>query len=314
MFRSIIFKNNIFSVKTLCFSVIQKNKEMKTINPKESSLKEISNFFSSAIIPRPIAFVSTIDEQGNPNLSPFSFFNIFSSDPPILIFSPAKSALTGKQKDTYYNVKVTKECVIHIANYAIIEQLSVTSGAYPSEVNEFVKGGFTEEKSVLVKPPRIKEAPIAFECKVNQIIELGDTGGSGNLVICEIVLIHVDENLLDENGNVIAEKLDPIARLGYNNYVRFTKEDVFATLKPLKAYGVGVDAIPQWIKDSAILDGNELGKLASIAEIPNAADINQYTELVELITDYKDQGINEIKRLLSDNKIKDAWLVLLNLK
>ena len=195
----------------------------------------------------------------------------------------------------------------------MVEQLSVTSGAYPTGVNEFTKGGFTEEKSILVKPPRIKEAPIAFECKVNQIIELGDTGGSGNLVICEIVMIHVEENLLDENGNVIAEKLDPIARLGYNNYVRFTKEDIFETPKPLKAYGVGVDAIPQWIKDEGVLDGNELGKLASIAEIPNREEIKNDTELVELISEYKNQSFNEIKSLLSDNKIKDAWIVLLNL-
>jgi len=286
---------------------------MKTINPKETGLKEISNFFTSAIIPRPVAFVSTIDENGNPNLSPFSFFNIFSSDPPIMIFSPAKSALTGKQKDTYYNIKANSECVVHIANYAMVEQLSVTSGAYPAGTNEFIKGGFTEEKSLLIKPPRIKEAPIAFECKVNQVIELGEKGGSGNLVICEIVMIHVDEDLLDANGNVIAEKLDPIARLGQNYYVRFTKEDMFETPKPLKAYGVGVDAIPQWIKDEQVLDGNELGKLASIAEIPNKEDIKGDSELVELISDYKDQSINELKRLLSENKIKDAWLVLLNL-
>ena len=203
--------------------------------------------------------------------------------------------------------------MIHIANYAMVEQLSVTSGAYPSEVNEFIKGGFTEEPSVMVKPPRIKEAPIAFECKVTQVIELGDKGGSGNLIICEALLIHVDDNLLDENGNVIAEKLDPIARLGYNNYVRFTKEDIFATPKPLKAFGVGVDAIPQWIKEEAVLTGNELGKLASIAEIPNKEDINNDSELVELISDYKDQSINELKRLLSENKIKEAWLVLLNI-
>ena len=285
---------------------------MKTIIPSEIGIKAISNFLTSAVVPRPVAFVSTINSEGLPNLSPFSFFNAFSSDPAILIFSAAKSALTGKQKDTYHNVKANAECVIHIANYAMVEQLSVTSGAYANDVNEFVKGGFTEEKSTLVKPPRIKEAPIAFECKVNQIIELGDTGGSGNLVICEIVAIHVDENLLDEKGNVIAEKLDPIARLGYNNYVRFTKEDIFETPKPLKAYGVGVDAIPQWIKDEQILDGNELGKLASIAEIPNKEDIKQDSELVELISDYKDQSINELKRLLSDNKIKEAWLVLLN--
>ncbi len=286
---------------------------MKTINPKETGLKEISNFFTSAIVPRPVAFVSTINENGQPNLSPFSFFNIFSSDPPILIFSPAKSALSGKQKDTYHNVKHTKECVVHIANYAMVEQLSVTSGSYPPDINEFIKGGFTEKKSTLVQPPIIDEAPISFECKVNQIIELGDKGGSGNLVICEIVLIHVDEQILDENGNVIAEKLDPIARLGYNNYVRFTKEDIFETPKPLKSYGVGVDAIPLWIKEENILNGNELGKLASIAEIPTKEEINNDAELVELTTDYKAQSIYQLKKLLSENKIKEAWLVLLNI-
>lgn len=287
--------------------------KMKTIIPNEIGIKATSNFLTSAVVPRPIAFVSTINPDGQPNLSPFSFFNVFSSDPVVLIFSAAKSALTGKQKDTYHNVKAIPECVIHIANYAMVEQLSVTSGAYPSEVNEFIKGGFTEEQSVIVKPPRIKEAPIAFECKVTQVIELGDKGGSGNLVICEAVMIHVDENLLDANGNVIAEKLDPIARLGYNNYVRFTKEDIFETPKPLKAYGVGVDAIPQWIKEEGVLTGNELGKLASIAEIPNKEDINNDSELKELISDYKDQSINEIKRLLSDNKIREAWLVFLNI-
>ena len=287
---------------------------MKKINPKETGLKEISNFFTSAIVPRPIAFVSTINKEGQANLSPFSFFNVFSSNPPILIFSPAKSALTGKQKDTYYNIKEVAECVIHIANFDMVEQLSVTSGAYPADVNEFIKGGFTEEKSTIVQPPRIKEAPIAFECKVNQVIELGDTGGSGNLVICEIVMIYVDENILDENGNVVPELLNPIARLGYNNYVRFTKEDIFETPKPLKAFGVGVDAIPEWIKDEQVLDGNELGKLASIAEIPNKEDIKEDSELVELISDYKDQSIYEIKRLLSNGKIKDAWLVLLNVR
>lgn len=286
---------------------------MKTIIPNEIGIKAISNFLTSAVVPRPIAFVSTINADGQPNLSPFSFFNVFSSDPVVLIFSAAKSALTGKQKDTYHNVKAIPECVIHIANYAMVEQLSVTSGAYPSEVNEFIKGGFTEEPSVMVKPPRIKEAPVAFECKVTQVIELGDKGGSGNLVICEAVMIHVGENLLDANGNVIAEKLDPIARLGYNNYVRFTKDDIFETPKPLKAFGVGVDAIPQWIKEEGVLTGNELGKLASIAEIPSKEDINNDSELAELISDYKDQSINEIKRLLSDNKIKEAWLVLLNI-
>ncbi|MGG9970774.1 flavin reductase family protein [Ferruginibacter sp. SUN002] len=283
---------------------------MKTLNPKELSTKAIANFITSAVIPRPIAFVSTIDKDGNPNLSPFSFFNAFSSVPPILIFSPAKSALTGNYKDTYHNVKAVPECVIHIANYAMVEQLSVSSGLFPPDINEFTKAGFTEEKSVLVKPPRVKEAPIAFECKVNQIIELGDQGAAGNLVICEVLLIHHNEDLADENGNIIAEKLDPIARLGYNDYLRLTKENIFETPKPLKSFGVGVDAIPDWIKKDNALTGNELGKLASISVVPEKTEIENETGEMLAIKDK--QPIDAIKFLLHQNKIREAWLVLLN--
>ena len=285
---------------------------MASFHPKDKNIKQISNFLTSAIIPRPIAFVSTIDKDGNPNLSPFSFFNVFSSIPPILIFSPAKSALTGNQKDTYHNVKEVPECVIHIPTADMVEQLSVTSGTYPKGINEFTKGGFEEEKSTLVKPPRIKDTPLAFECKVNQIIELGTEGGSGNLVICEIVYVHFDENKVDENGNIIAEKLNPIARLGYNNYVSFTKENIFETPKPLRHFGVGVDAIPQWLKDELMLNGNELGKLASISELPNAADINQYSELTELLNDFPQQMYSDIKRYLENNQVMEAWLIILN--
>ena len=281
---------------------------MKTLNPKETGIKEISNFLTSSVVPRPIAFVSTVDEEGNPNLSPFSFFNAFSSVPPILVFSPAKSALTGKQKDTYHNVKTTGECVIHIATFAMVEQLSVTSGPYPEHINEFLKGGFTEVRSVMVKPPRVKEAPVAFECKVKDIITLGDSGGAGNLVICEIVLIHFDETLVDENGNMIPEKLDAVARLGYNRYARITKDIIFETPKPLKAYGVGVDAIPQWLKDKQVLSGNELGKLASISVIPEKSEIDE--DLKQMING---EPIHEIKKLLCENRIKEAWLVILNL-
>jgi flavin reductase (DIM6/NTAB) family NADH-FMN oxidoreductase RutF len=284
---------------------------MRTLNPKETGIKEISNFLTSAVVPRPIGFVSTIDPEGNPNLSPFSFFNCFSSVPPILVFSPAKSALTGQQKDTYHNVMATNECVIHIANYAMVEQLSVTSGAYPKEVNEFVKGGFTEAPSVLVKPPRIKEAPVAFECKVKEVIALGDTGGSGNLVICEVVLIHFDENLADEKGNMIPEKLDVVARLGYNLYARITKDVIFETPKPMKAFGVGVDAIPQWLKDSGVLSGNELGKLASIAEIPDKKV--SYSGLDQLIELHHDEPFRGLKKLIHDNKIHEAWVLLQHL-
>ena len=286
---------------------------MKTLDPKETGIREISNFLTSSIVPRPIAFVSTIDENGTPNLSPFSFFNAFSSVPPILVFSPAKSALTGKQKDTYHNVMAVKECVIHIANYAMVEQLSVTSGAYPEDVNEFLKGGFTEVKSTLVRPPRVKEAPVAFECKVIDVIALGDGGGAGNLVICEVLLIHFDETLADEKGNIIAEKLDVVARLGYNYYARSTKDAIFETPKPLKAFGIGVDAIPQWIKDEKILNGNELGKLGSISLIPERSESESENEIKKIISGSKEQGIHEIKRLLNENKVKEAWSVLLNL-
>lgn len=283
---------------------------MKTLNPKELSTKAIANFLTSAVIPRPIAFVSTINKEGIPNLSPFSFFNAFSSVPPILVFSPAKSALTGNYKDTYHNVKAVPECVIHIANYEMVEQLSVSSGLYPPEVNEFVKAGFTEEPSVIVKPPRVREAPIAFECTVNQIIELGDQGAAGNLVICEVLLIHHNEDLADENGNIIPEKLDPIARLGYNDYVRFTKENIFATPKPLKFFGVGVDAIPDWIKKDGLLTNNELGKLASLSILPEKNEIEN--EIAMMMSIKGKLPMDAIKFLLHQNKIREAWLVLLN--
>jgi hypothetical protein len=188
----------------------------------------------------------------------------------------------------------------------MVEQLSVSSGSYPPGTNEFLKAGFTEERSVLVKPPRVKEAPIAFECKVNQIIELGDQGAAGNLVICEVLLIHHNDDLADENGNIIAERLDPISRLGYNNYVRFTKENIFETPKPLKAFGVGVDAIPEWVKKDNILTGNELGKLASISIIPDKEEI-------EITFQPLKNNINNIKVLLQQNKIREAWILLLNM-
>lgn len=286
---------------------------MKTLNPKECGIKEISNFLTSSVVPRPIAFVSTIDDEGNPNLSPFSFFNVFSSVPPIMVFSPAKSALSGKQKDTYHNIMATRQCVIHIPNFAMVEQLSVTSGAYPEGVNEFVKGGFTELPSVMVKPPRVKEAPVAFECKVLDVIALGHEGGAGNLVVCEILLIHFDENLADEKGNMIAEKLDAVSRLGYNYYARVTKDVMFETPKPLRSYGVGVDAIPQWIKDEQILSGNELGKLASIHEIPGSESENESESGAIPFSGNKSEGIHEIKRLLNENKVKEAWLIMMDL-
>ncbi|MEP7268454.1 MAG: flavin reductase family protein [Saprospiraceae bacterium] len=284
---------------------------MKILDPTLMGIKEISNFLTSAVVPRPIAFVSTINEQGIPNLSPFSFFNVFSSDPVILIFSAAKSALTGQQKHTYLNAKQNKECVIHIANFSMVEQLSVTSGLYPHGVNEFEKGGFEAIASTLVKPPRVKVAPIAFECNVDQIIELGDKGGAGNLIICRALLIHVDDQILDEKGNVITEKLDPIARLGYNNYIKVTSDSIFTSPKPTKSLGIGADAIPNWIHSLHILNGNEIGKLAGIASLPDKNEVLEHRELVKKIPPDDLNKLLLIQSLLHDNLVKEAWMVIL---
>lgn len=205
---------------------------MRSFTPTEIDNRNLYGFFTSAVIPRPIAFVSTIDSQGRVNLSPFSYFNVVSTRPPVLIFAPVRSARNGQQKDTYENVKEVAECVIHIVNYAVAEQMNASSAAFPRGVNEFHEVGLTEVPSDLVRPPRVKECPIAFECKVTQVLELGESGGAGNLVICEILKIHADENILTEEGKVDAAKLDAIGRLGGNQYVRVTAENIFEVKKP----------------------------------------------------------------------------------
>ena len=205
---------------------------MRSFTPTEIDNRNLYGFFTSAVIPRPIAFVSTIDSQGRVNLSPFSYFNVVSTRPPMLIFAPVRSARNGQQKDTYENVKEVAECVIHIVNYTVAEQMNATSAAFPRGVNEFREVGLTEVPSDLVRPPRVKECPIAFECKVTQVIELGESGGAGNLVLCEILKIHADESILTEEGKVDAAKLDVIGRLGGNQYVRVTPENIFEVKKP----------------------------------------------------------------------------------
>lgn len=264
-------------------------------------IKQLANFLTSAIVPRPIAFVSSMSAAGVFNLSPFSFFNLFSNRPPIFIFSPAKSVLTGKQKDTLINVTETKECVIHIPTINMVEQLSVSSGAYAPEVDEFKKSGFTPIASDIVKVPRIMEAPVAFECKVNDIICLGEEGGAGNLVICQVLMMHVDEKLLDENEIIDTDKLKPISRLAYNNYSFVTKDNIFSLPKPVSSFGVGVDAIPDWVLQTGELTGNELGKLASVHETPLFADGLPHD---------RQELLQEVKALLKENKVAEAWKLI----
>ncbi|WNB18351.1 flavin reductase family protein [Marivirga arenosa] len=286
----------------------------KEIDPKSIKTPELHALLLGTIAPRPIAFASTIDKEGNVNLSPFSFFNVFGANPPILIFSPARRGRNNTTKHSYENVKEVAEVVINIANYPMVEQMSLSSTEYEKGVNEFIKSGLTEAKSTKVKPPRVAESPIAFECKVNEVIETGPNGGAGNLVICEVIHIHVNEEILDENGKVDPFKLDPIGRLGGNWYSR-SKNALFEVEKPLQKLGIGVDALPELIKNSKILSGNDLGKLGNIEKLPTSEDLKsvEFPEGFEKIDNKTTtEEIHNIAHiLLEKGKIMQAWKVLL---
>lgn len=283
----------------------------KEVDPKSIKTAELHGLLLGAIAPRPIAFASTIDKEGNVNLSPFSFFNVFGANPPILIFSPARRGRNNTTKHSYENVKEVAEVVINIANYPMVEQMSLASTEYDKGVNEFTKAGFTEAKSTKVKPPRVAESPVAFECKVNQVIETGEDGGAGNLVICEVVHIHLNEEILDENGKIDPFKLDPIGRLGGNWYSR-SKKALFEVEKPLQKLGIGVDNLPEEIRTSKFLTGNDLGKLGNIEKVPEHEELQH----ISINVSNENKGNSEeshkfAHQLLEENKIMEAWKVLL---
>jgi flavin reductase (DIM6/NTAB) family NADH-FMN oxidoreductase RutF len=284
---------------------------MISINPKEVTVPELQRHLQSAVGPRPIAFASTIDKDGNPNLSPFSFFNVFSSNPPILIFSPARSGRTNTTKDTYNNVKEVEEVVINIVNHEIVHQMSLSSSAYPKEVDEFVKAGFTPIPSELIRPSRVKESPVQMECKVNQVIELGDQGGAGNLIICEVLRMHIDERVLDANGQIDQHKIDLVGRMGANWYVRANNEALFEVDKPITTLGIGFDNIPDSIKNSEVLTGNDLGMLGNVEALPSEVEISEFAKENNL-KDFKEKELHDAaKFLLSQNNTADAWKTLL---
>ena len=293
---------------------------MLTLDPTELPIPKLHQMLLGAIGPRPIAFASTIDIEGNHNLSPFSFFNVFSANPPILIFSPARSGRTNTTKDTYNNVKEVPEVVINVVTYDIVQQMSLSSSPYDPAVDEFVKAGFTALESDMVKPKRVAESPVQFECVVNQVIELGKEGGAGNLVICEVVKIHVDERVLDENGLIDQKKINLVARMGGNWYCHANEASMFEVVKPLTTIGIGFDNLPQDILSSLVLSKNDLGLLAGIEKFPNETDVNEY-KLLELNNYFVNLSDNpselelqlhqEAKRLLDDNKLDEAWMTLL---
>ena len=288
---------------------------MLSIDPKAISPVKLQGYLQSAVAPRPIAFASTLDENGTPNLSPFSFFNVFSSNPPILIFSPARRVRNNTVKHTLINAENTKEVVINVVNYDIVQQMSLSSTEYPDGVNEFLKSGLTMLPSDVVKPFRVAESPVQFECKVNDVIALGDQGGAGNLVICEVVKIHINEAVLDKDGLIDQHKIDLVARMGANWYSR-SNVGMFEVEKPLTTLGVGVDAIPNFVKESPIFNGNDLGKLGNIEAIPTEEEIaifvqSNFTVKAVLSADDELKKQQLAKDFLDQNDTISAWKVLL---
>ena len=288
---------------------------MLTIDPKEVSTGKCHQYLLGAVGPRPIAFASTLDNQGRPNLSPFSFFNVFSANPPILVFSPARRGRDNTVKHTYLNAKSTKEVVINIVNFNMVQQMSLASTEYAEGINEFEKAGFTMLRSDLVKPFRVAESPAQFECKINEVIELGEEGGAGNLVICEVVKMHFDESILDETGFIDQHKIDQVARMGGNWYTR-ANLGMFEVPKPLSTLGIGVDAISEEIRNSKILTGNDLGKLGNVESLPNPVEIadflKQEPEAEMIVSTGDNQKIHLLaQKYLEKDEPAKAWKLLL---
>ena len=293
---------------------------MITFNPQEISVQRLHQLLLGSIGPRPIAFASTMNAAGQANLAPFSFFNVFSANPPILIFSPARSGRTNETKDTYKNVKELPEVVINVVNFDIVHQMSLASSPYSPGISEFEKSGLTPIASETIKPFRVAEAPVQFECRVNEVKELGHEGGAGNLIICEVLRMHVREDLLDEKGLINQHKIDLVSRMGGDWYVRADESSMFEIKKPITTCGIGFDVLPVDIRNSRILSGNDLGQLAGIEELPNETDVNEYKliELSELFVSLENDAIEleaqlhqKAKALLSENKLEEAWLTLL---
>jgi flavin reductase (DIM6/NTAB) family NADH-FMN oxidoreductase RutF len=290
---------------------------MLTLHPKDIPSQDFYSYLVSSIAPRPIALASTISHDDIVNLSPFSFFNFFGANSPIIVFSPNHRGRDGSIKDTLQNVIDVPEVVINLVDYQIVEQMSLSSCEYPSGTNEFVKAGFTEEKSLLVKPPRVKESPVQYECKVLEIKNYHYT----NLVICEIMVAHFSESILNEKQRIAHEKTDWVARMGGNWYVRASGEATFEVEKPNAKKGIGFDNIPSKIRFSKILTGNDLGKLGNIDALPDESEIQAYLN-TEKIQNFMAEAANgcvfldnllhaEAQKLLKENQVKEAWLVLL---
>lgn len=284
------------------------------IDPSQLTTQQKQALLQGAVTPRPIAFASTMDKDGQVNLSPFSFFNMFGSNPPILIFSPARRVRDNTTKHTYDNVLEVPEVVIHIVNYALVQQVSLSSTEYEKGVNEFIKAGLTAAPSVKVKPPRVLESPVAIECRVLQVIPTGKEGGAGNLVVCEVIYMHVKDEVLDQQGKIDPFKLDAVARLGGDWYCRVQGDAIFSVAKPLERRGIGVDQLPESIRLSKVLTGNDLGMLGNVEKIPASLSAEEYNTHVAW-RQAQQQGEEALHKLaqhyLVQGLVNEAWQILL---
>jgi len=294
---------------------------MLTINTADLKPSELQNYLQYAIAPRPICFVSTIDKQGNVNLSPFSFFNIFSINPPVCVFSPSRRVRDNTSKHSLENILEVPECVINIVNYDMVQQTSLASVEYPKGVNEFVKAGFTQLPSELVRPPRVAESPVQMECLIRQVIPLGENAGAGNLVLAEIKRIQINEDILDETGKIDQAKIDLVARLGGDWYCRVGVDNLFEVEKPVRTLGIGVDSLPASIRNSEVLTGNNLGQLGNVENLPTDEEIAEFRtdpELRQILdatigdAQTRERELHHYARkLLESKEVIKAWKVLL---
>jgi flavin reductase (DIM6/NTAB) family NADH-FMN oxidoreductase RutF len=287
--------------------------DLKDLKPAEKQY-----YLQHVVAPRPICFASTIDKAGNVNLSPFSFFNLFSSNPPIVIFSPARRVRDNTTKHTLQNVLEVPEVVINMVTYDMVQQTSLASCEFPKEVNEFGKAGFTEEPATIIRPPMVKESKVKMECTVNEVKPLGTEGGAGNLIICEVLKMHIDDSLLDDNKKMDQRKIHHVARLGGDWYCKVDETNLFHVQKPNMELGIGIDALPATLLNSTILTGNNLGQLANVNEMPfidPAFDDARLKEIIQYYSINPDEMERELhtyaKKLLDDGKVREAWQVLL---
>ncbi|OOQ60095.1 flavin reductase family protein [Mucilaginibacter pedocola] len=294
---------------------------MKTLNTADLTPLQLQNYLHYAIAPRPICLASTVDAEGNVNLSPFSFFNMMSTNPPVCVFSPARRVRDNTTKHTLENILEVPECVINIVNYDMVQQVSLSSVEYAAGVNEFMKSGLTEVPSELVKPPCVAESPVQFECLVTNVISLGDGPGAGNLVVAEIKLIHIKDDLLDADGKINQHKMDLVARLGGDWYCHVTADNLFQVAKPVRTMGIGVDSIPATIRNSTVLTGNNLGQLGNVESLPTDEEIDAYAQRDEIkelfdatIGDSQTRDLQlhlHARQLLDKGLVMEAWMVLL---